>query len=217
MKRLSIAVAATAALSCVATSAFAYGKDDIWIRVGAVRIDPTGSNNHLAGHDINVDSKRSGAFTLGYRFTDTMGVELLAATESFEHKLQATDPTTGNSINGSARHLPPTLTFQYYPLGGTVSQVQPYVGLGVNYTRFSTTHFGDDSAMELKMRNSWGYAVQAGVDFAIDDHWAANLGVWYMDINSKARLMNKKDGSQIDESRLHIDPIVTMAGVSYRF
>lgn len=214
MKHLSIAIAAAAALSCTTTSAFAYGQDDIWVRVGAVRIDPTGSNNHLADHDINVDSKRSGAFTLGYRFTDTFGVELLAAAESFEHKLQATNPATGQSINGSARLLPPTLTFQYYPLGGTASQVQPYVGAGVNYTRFSTTHFGDDT-MSLKMRDSWGYALQAGVDLAIDDHWAANLGIWYMDINSKTQL--KQGDTQLSESRLHIDPIVSMAGISYRF
>lgn len=218
MKRSALVLTATATLCSLPTAAQAYGEGDFWVRAGAVRIDPTGSNNHLdlgSKADIKVDSNRSGtAFTLGYRFTDTFGVELLGTVESFKHDV---------AINGAGKSaavdlLPPTLTAQYYPLGGTSSQVQPYVGAGVNYTRFTNTHVtGADNLQELKMKQSWGYALQAGVDFNVSEHWGANLGVWYMDVDSKAHLEDKRSGQQLQETTLHIDPIVMMAGITYRF
>jgi len=80
----------------------------------------------LGGADVNVDDKTGFAFTLGYRFHDKMGVELLAALP-FKHDLQVDGVT-----DGTTKHLPPTLTLQYYPLGGTQARVQPYVGAGIN-------------------------------------------------------------------------------------
>jgi len=55
-----------------------------------------------------------------------MGVELLAALP-FEHDISIAD----GAVNGKTQHLPPTLTLQYYPLGGTQARVQPYIGAGV--------------------------------------------------------------------------------------
>lgn len=213
MKRSALALAVTAALCSYSSAVFAYGAEDFWVRAGAVRIQPTGSDNHLNGNDIKVDNKQTGAaFTIGYRFTDTFGVELLGAPESFKHDVML------NGQKGAVVDLlPPTLTAQYYPLGGTSSQVQPYVGAGVNYTRFTNTHVGDTEYPQLVMEHTWGYALQAGIDFNISEHWGANLGVWYMDINAKSHLEDKNGQTIGSDTTLHIDPIVSMAGITYRF
>lgn len=219
MKRSAFALVAATALCSLSSAVLAYGAEDFWVRAGAVRIQPTGSDNHLNGSNIKIDNKQTGsAFTIGYRFTDKLGVELLGAPESFKH-----DVMINGQKSASAHLLPPTLTAQYYPLGGTNSQVQPYVGAGVNYTRFTNTHLYDengktlDEETRLVMNHTWGYAVQAGVDFNISEHWGANLGVWYMDIDAKSHLEDKNGKTIGSETTLHVDPIVTMAGITYRF
>nr|WP_298250187.1 OmpW family outer membrane protein [uncultured Halomonas sp.] len=204
---LSTLIAASVAAAAVtaSTQAFAaYGAGDVFTRVGVAKVEPKGDNGSIANGAIDVDAQDDSAFafTLGYRFTDKLGVELLAA-EPFDHDIEL------NGANvASAEHLPPTLTLQYYPLGGTDAYVQPYVGVGVNYT-----HFSDEKVQgsTLELDDSWGAAGQLGVDLLIDDHWALNGAVWYMDIDSDVTV------GGADAGKVEIDPMVVMGGISYRF
>jgi outer membrane protein len=211
--------AITAALTLTATSAVAapfsstdsglenldYGAGQFWTRAGVAKVSPKSDNGRIdaIGADVDVDDDSAFAFTLGYRFTDTMGIELLAA-QNFEH-----DISLNGQKAGSVDHLPPTLTLQYYPLGGRDSRIQPYIGAGVNYTHFSDETLDDGT--KLEMDDSWGAAAQIGVDLVINEHWAANVAAWYLDIDSDVTVA----GSVND--KVEIDPIVTMAGISYRF
>ncbi|HAA45630.1 MAG: outer membrane protein [Halomonas sp. 54_146] len=193
-----------AAALMTSSQAFAYGAGDFFTRVGVAQVEPTSDNGEiLGGAGVDVDSDTNFAFTLGYRFHDKIGVELLAALP-FKHDLQV-DGVTG----GSTEHLPPTLTLQYYPLGGTESRVQPYVGAGVNYTRFSDEK--TDIGASLELDDSWGAAGQVGIDLLIDDNWALNAAAWYIDIDTDARVNGDPAGT------VEIDPVVVMAGLSYRF
>ncbi|WP_168013630.1 OmpW/AlkL family protein [Halomonas salinarum] len=181
-----------------------YGAGDIFTRLGVAKVSPKSDNGTIANgaYEVDVQSKTAGAFTLGYRFTDKLGVELLAS-ERFEHDIEL------NGANlASTKHLPPTLTLQYYPLGGTQARVQPYAGIGVNYTIFSDEQL-DIGTLELE--NSWGAAGQVGVDLLIDEHWALNAAAWYLDIDADAKV----GGS--DVGTVEIDPVVVMGGISYRF
>ncbi|SEN01605.1 OmpW/AlkL family protein [Halomonas caseinilytica] len=185
-----------------------YGKGDIYTRVGVAKVDPKSDNgnfNSIGVSDVDVDSDRGAAFTLGYRFMDKVGIELLAA-EPFEHDI-ALD---GANI-ASTKHLPPTLTVQYYPLGGTTSPVQPYAGVGVNYTHFSDEHVNGGN---LELDDSWGVAAQLGVDLLLDDHWALNAAAWYLDIDTDA---TATIGGSSYDTTVDIDPLVVMGGISYRF
>ncbi|GED43045.1 OmpW family protein [Cobetia marina] len=211
--------AITAALTLTATSAVAapfsstdsglenldYGAGQFWTRAGVAKVSPKSDNGRIdaIGADVDVDDDSAFAFTLGYRFTDTLGIELLAA-QNFEH-----DISLNGQKAGSVDHLPPTLTLQYYPLGGRDSRIQPYIGAGVNYTHFSDETLDDGT--KLEMDDSWGAAAQIGVDLVINEHWAANVAAWYLDIDSDVTVA----GSVND--KVEIDPIVTMAGISYRF
>ena len=192
-----------AAALMTSSQVFAYGAGDFFTRVGVAKVDPTSNNGEILGADVNVDAETNFAFTLGYRFHDKMGVELLAALP-FKHDLQVEGVT-----DGSTKHLPPTLTLQYYPLGGTEARVQPYVGAGINYTRFSDEK--TDIGASLELDDSWGAAGQVGIDLLIDEHWALNAAAWYIDIDSDAKVGNAEAGT------VEIDPVVVMAGLSYRF
>ena len=200
-----LAAGIAAAAFTASTQAFAYGAGDFFTRVGVAKVEPKSDNGSLAdgAFDVDVQDDSAFAFTLGYRVTDKLGVELLAA-EPFDHDIYLNDANLA-----STDHLPPTLTLQYYPLGGTDARVQPYAGVGVNYTRFSDESIatGDD----LDLDDSWGAAGQLGVDLLIDDHWALNAAAWYLDIDTDASLNGNDIGS------VEIDPVVVMAGLSFRF
>ncbi|MDY7116014.1 OmpW family outer membrane protein [Halomonas sp. SSL-5] len=199
-----IAAGVAAAAVTASTQAFAYGAGDFFTRVGVAKVEPKSDNGDiLGGADVDVQDDSAFAFTLGYRFTDKLGVELLAA-EPFDHDFQV-EGVTGGSVD----HLPPTLTLQYYPLGGTDARVQPYAGIGVNYTTFSDEEL--DAPLSVEFDDSWGAAGQLGVDLLIDDHWALNAAAWYLDIDTDASL----NGNDI--GKVEIDPVVVMGGISYRF
>ncbi|MCL7940975.1 outer membrane beta-barrel protein [Halomonas sp. ATCH28] len=200
-----LAAGIAAAAFTASTQAFAYGAGDFFTRVGVAKVEPKSDNGSLAdgAFDVDVQDDSAFAFTLGYRFTDKLGVELLAA-EPFDHDIELNDANLA-----STDHLPPTLTLQYYPLGGTEACVQPYAGIGVNYTRFSDEKIATGADFELD--DSWGAAGQLGVDLLIDDNWALNAAAWYLDIDTDASL----DGNDI--GKVEIDPVVVMAGLSFRF
>ncbi|MHB0774477.1 OmpW/AlkL family protein [Halomonas sp. WWR20] len=187
----------------ISSQALAYGAGDIFTRVGVAKVSPKSDNGTLnGGIDVDVQDDRGFAITFGYRFLDKLGVELLAA-DRFEHDIELNGDTLA-----STKHLPPTLTLQYYPLGGTQSRVQPYVGAGINYTHFSD----DKSALgNLELDDSWGAAGQVGVDLLINEHWALNAAAWYLDIDTDASL----DGN--DLGTVDIDPVVVMGALSFRF
>ncbi|WP_251976239.1 OmpW/AlkL family protein [Salinicola avicenniae] len=206
LRRVSIAgLAVMTSLS--AANAFAYGAGDWFTHFGIAKVSPQDDNGHFDGLDMDVDveDKTGFAFTFGYRFLDKWGVELLAA-EPFEHDINL----NGDKL-ASTKHLPPTLTLQYYPLGGTQARVQPYIGAGVNYTHFSDE---DLDVGSLDLDDSWGAAGQLGVDLLIDDHWSLNAAAWYLDIDSDA---TATVGGQDYDTTVHIDPWVIMGGIGFRF
>ena len=87
LHRFSVAgMALVTALS--AGNAFAYGAGDVFTHFGIAKVSPTSDNGHFGGldMDVDVDDDTGFAFTLGYRFLDKWGVELLAA-EPFEHDI----------------------------------------------------------------------------------------------------------------------------------
>lgn len=196
-----------AAAATASTQALAYGEGDFFTRVGAAHVNPKSDNGTLdGGIDADVKNDTNLGFTLGYRFHDKLGVELLAALP-FKHDIELS--AGGTELDtASTKHLPPTVTLQYYPLGGTDARVQPYAGIGLNYTTF----FSESSDLgDLDLDDSWGVAGQVGADVLINDNWAVNAAAWYIDIDTDVSL----DGN--DLGTVNIDPWVVMAGFSYRF
>lgn len=199
-----LAAGLAAATLATSSQAFAYGAGDFFTRVGVAQVSPKSNNGSLVdgAFSVDVQNKTDFAFTLGYRFHDKVGIELLAALP-FKHDIEL----NGDNL-ASTKHLPPTLTLQYYPMGGTDSRVQPYAGVGINYTRFSNESL---AIGDLDLDNSWGIAGQLGVDLLIDDNWALNAAAWYIDIDTDAKINGQAAGT------VEIDPVVVMAGISYRF
>ena len=129
MKLISAAVV-TAGLALASQVALAYNAGDAFVRGGVAQTDTGSGNGNINGESLNVQSETGFTFGAGYLFTDKVGVELNSS-EKFEHQLNAASQDLG-----SIDRLPVNLLVNYYPMGGLDSRVQPYVGAGLNYTRF---------------------------------------------------------------------------------
>ena len=148
--------------------------------------------------------------------TDHIGFELIAATT--KHRASGVTGTTGGIGRlASTRVLPPTLTAQYHfaPTG----KVRPYIGAGVNYTLF----FDEKAAKGLEaavgrtsvsMKDSFGWAGQAGIDVDINPRMFLNFDVKYIDIDTTARLTTAAAGTQ--RVKMDIDPLVFGVGFGLR-
>lgn len=208
-----------AALACamgagalLAVPATAHESGDWLIKGGVTHIQPKSNNGTVAGGTVKLDvgSSVRPSFSLAYMATRNIGVELLGAFP-FEHDIDG-KAVGGNSMGkiGSTKHLPPTLSLQWHFLPD--AQLQPYVGVGLNYTTFfNTKTHGALAGNDLKLSDSWGFAAQVGVDIKLSERWFLNADVRYIDIASDVRL----NGAYIGKAR--IDPWVATVGVGYRF
>ena len=110
----------------------------------------------------------------------------------------------------SAKNVSPTLLFNYH-FGERSAKWRPYIGLGINYTYFADakTPYGWD----VNLSDSWGWAAQAGIDYAIDKQWGLFASI--------ARLQVKSDlvaiGATVLQTTIDFRPVTYTAGVSYKF
>ncbi|MCL7766281.1 OmpW family outer membrane protein [Pasteurella multocida] len=204
MKKTVLALGVMAAL--VAGSAVAHQAGSVIVRGGPILVVPNASTNHDV-FKFDVNSNAQLGLTATYMATDNLGVELLAATP-FSHEI-----TLGNTLVGKTKHLPPSLYAQYYFLDKD-AKARPYVGVGVNYTTFFSEKAVLNGVTDLKLKDSWGPAFNAGVDIQVADNLFLNTAIWYAKIKSKATF---KVGGEEHKVNVKLDPTVFFVGLGYRF
>lgn len=224
MKRISFTLLAAASV-VASLNAKAFEQGDLIVRVGATTVSPNESSSNIIvggsdlGVDLTVDDNTQLGLNIAYFLTDRINIEVLAATP-FEHDVNfgVSDPLgTGNQL-GEIKHLPPTVTVNYY-LNDASSKFQPYVGVGLNYTVFFDEEFtsaNDDAGLaDLSLEDSFGLAAQVGVDYMIDEKWFANGSIRWIDIDTEASFnLNGTSGSV---NSIEIDPWVYTISVGYLF
>ncbi len=221
--------AMTAAVLALVAPAMAYEAGDMIVRVGAAVVNPNDDSDavHLNGaalpaSGVSVNSDMQLGITFTYMVADQWGIELLAASP-FKHTVAGSGAILGGLGLGDiadVKHLPPTLSAQYY-FNGADSRFQPYVGLGVNYTAFfdeeaSAGYEAVFGPSEVDLENSWGLAAQLGFDFQVAENLRLNAAVWYIDIDTEATLRSPLSPAVV-EVDVDIDPLVYMIGLAYQF
>ncbi|MDT8327342.1 MAG: OmpW family outer membrane protein [Roseovarius sp.] len=200
MKQIT-ALTLAALMASTAAPALAQEQGDFTVALGFGAVLPKNNNGVLAGPvPINVRDGYSVTITGEYFVMDNVGVELLAAWP-FQHDIRS----SGTKV-GSVKHLPPTLSLQYHFTNN--SPITPFVGAGINYTTFlKDKAVGPIAGNSLKLDDSWGVALHAGVDYALSANGALRADVRWIDIDSDVKLNGVKIG------KAKIDPWVL--GVAY--
>ena len=206
MKKTLIPIAIALAFGAAAP-AFAQSKGDWTLGVGVHQVNPKSDNGTLAGGTLplDIDSDVKPTITFEYFLRDNLGLEVLAALP-FKHDI-AVD---GVGTVGSTKHLPPTVSLQYHFNGK--QKVAPFVGAGVNYTKFfSETTRGTLAGGDLSLGGSWGLALHAGLDFKLTEKSAIRVDARWIDIDTRVRL----DGANLGTA--NIDPLVYGAAYVLKF
>ena len=215
MKKIVIA----AAVAALAPVAFAQQAGDIVMRVRAVDLQSANSNSSDLESTLTAVAKTPATASINnkwlpevdftYFFSPNFAAELILTVP----QKQTLSVSGGVGAVGTFKHLPPTLTAQYHFTDFASTGFKPYVGIGVNYTNISDTEWnatGQSLALNLK-RNSWGLALQAGVDYAIDKTWSVNLDIKKVQIGTDVLSGGNKIGT------FKVDPLLVGLGVGYKF
>ncbi len=208
-KTLSIAVLTSLGLAMGAASfsAQAIQEGDMFMRFTATQVDPNDDSTGFTGATTvfpEVDSSTNLGITFVYMLSNNLGLELLAALP-FEHDITV----EGMGKVGSTKELPPTLSIQYY--FNPESKFRPYVGAGLNYTIFFNDTTVPALGGDLELDDSFGLAVQAGIDFDINKNWFLNADIRYINIETTATI------AAVGSSDVDINPTVISVGVGYKF
>ena len=188
-----------------ASVAQADATDDHWVvRLGAHVVAPASDNGRLAGMRATIGHNVRPTVSVEYLLTTSMGFEVLAAVP-FRHDIR---------LNGmqaaTARQLPPVIGMNYHFM--TNQAVSPFVGIGVNFTRFlSARGEGLLQGSHVDLDNSWGPAIHAGVDFRLSSSWIVTADMRWIDIRSTVHV------NGVNVGKAKVDPFVYGLSIGYRF
>lgn len=206
-------------LSCAVN---AYDAGDVIVRAGPTNVSPDDRSSSISINDVaisgtgvDVEDDTQLGIVATYMISNQWGVSLLASTP-FKHDIKGEN--IGIDDIGSIKHLPPTLTIDYFPLKNN-KKWQPHIGIGVNYTTF----FSGDTSSELnnalgksnlELDDSVGLAIKLGLDYQFNDKFGINATMYRLDINSDATIDSPAGQVSVD---VDIDPYVYMIGANYKF
>jgi outer membrane protein len=212
MKKQLLTGALVALLGIVSLPSAAYEAGDWVLRAGVAGVLPTGDGTHPAGLKTEAQDGYSLGITGTWMATDNIGIGVLAAWP-FKHDIEVA--TLGDVAE--IEHLPPTVTLQYH--FDTASNLQPYVGAGINYTTFVDEDSKGALASaggSLDLDDSWGLALEAGIDMEMQNNWTVGAAVWWIDIDTDATITGA--GAPLDAAyEVEIDPWVVMFSVGKKF
>lgn len=186
--------------SLVSGHALAQTTAGSWmVRVRAVNLES--ANKDSTGLGLSINNKVIPEVDISYFYNKNLAMELILTVPQ-QHDLSSS--VLGGKI-GTVTHLPPTLLAQYH---FDAAGFKPYVGAGVNYTRFTSADL--PPGVDIK-RDSWGGALQVGVDIPLSGNMVLNLDVKKVYIATDVSVAGVKQGT------LTVDPVLVGLGIGWRF
>lgn len=183
---------------------------DLVVGFGAIGVLPQkGGRVDAIGGKPEASDTLTPQLDLTYFLTSNLSLNLIAATS--RHDVSVKGSALGDVDLGRVWALPPTLTLQFHPL--PAARLSPYVGAGVNYTVF----YGEGGSRtapvsKVDVENSWGWALNAGVDYALTPEWGLNLDVKKLFLRPDVSVNGGAIGARAD-----LDPWIVGAALRYRF
>ena len=161
------------------------------------------------GADVEVGNATTVIFVYERLLTPNVGVEFVLGVPP---KITATGTGSVAFLGEvlSTKNVSPTLFVNYHFFEPTAT-LRPYVGAGINYTRFADVT--SSLASDVSMGSSTGWAVQAGLHYAIDKDWGLFASIAALQVKSKV----VATGATVLTTTVDFRPIVYSAGVSRQF
>lgn len=213
-KSAKLSLLAGALLAAFADAGQAAEEGSWMVRARAVNLNFANKADPIPGlavpaDAIRVKNKTIPEVDISYFFTKNIAAELVL---SYPQKLDVnvSQSAVGAFKAGTFKALPPTLTVQYHFL--PEGEFRPYVGAGINYTRFSSVNLAVPGVTPLGLEDdSFGGALQIGFDFKLGQNLFLNLDVKKVYIESDGLA----GGAKL--SHVKLDPLAVSVGLGWRF
>lgn len=212
MKNIVIPLLLTAPLVLWAQEAAAQ---ESTVKIGGAFIDVNSRTTGLVGIGVpsgsDIQIGNASTLTFGYerKLSSTLSVELAAGIPP-EHDTTATGPISFLHKVSSVKQFAPTL-FLNYTFGADGAALRPFVGIGVNYTKF--IDIKSELGQNIELSDSVGLAVQAGVNYVINKQWGLYAAFAMADVKSDM----VATANTVQTTTIDFRPKVFSAGLSYRF
>lgn len=187
------------------------------VKAGLIYYDTHSSTTGIQGIGIpaGADAETGDATTLIFVYertlTPNIGVELvLGIPPKISAKATGSVAFLGDDIL-TAKNVAPTLLFNYY-FGQPGDTWRPYLGAGINYTRFTDIQ-STLPTTSIEMSDSVGLAVQAGVNYAVSPSWGLFASVARVDVKSDLVAVT----STVLTTTIDFKPVTYSAGAWFRF
>ena len=161
------------------------------------------------GADVEVGNATTVILVYERLFTPNVGLEFVLGVPP---KITATGTGSVAFLGEvlSTKNVAPTLFLNYHFFDPS-ARLRPYLGAGINYTRF--TEVTSSLAPDVSMGSSTGLALQAGLHYAIDKDWGLFASIAAINVKSKVVAV----GATVLTTTVDFRPIVYSAGVSRQF
>lgn len=219
------ALAGALVLGLLAASGAQAQSAGTWlVRLGATKIKPQTDSGDLsppsfAGTkaDVKADTEPSGG--VSYMLTDNISVDVPIA-RRYKHDIVGEGAIAGVGKIGEVRSLPITVLGQYRFFDAQTA-LRPYLGAGATYAKFykarstavlsGLTGGTPANPTLLSVDSRWGATVQAGVSYAFNPHWFADLNVTHTFVKTRNTLST---GQTLD---ITLDPNSLGLAIGYMF
>lgn len=186
------------------------------IKFGVAQYTTHSSTTGIQGIGIppGADARTGDATTLVFEYerlvSPNVGIELaLGLPPKIKARATGSVAFLGDDVL-SAKSVTPTLFVDYH-FGAPGDQWRPYLGAGINYTKFVSIE--SRLAPDVHLSDSVGLAVKAGLDVALTPQWGLFASVTALDVKSDLVAI----GSTVLTTRIDFRPIVYTLGASFRF
>lgn len=227
-KMMTLALGAAIALAASGAHAGNAGPNDIRAGVYIVHFDaqagdisgpyvPPGLNLHV-NNVVTLYLAYVRSISTHFNIELTAGYPPLTKTEGRGPAMLGSVPYNGRVIS-TARWFSPSLLFEYV-FGDANSRLRPYVGVGVNYTRFfsrQSTAAGNAASggpTSIALPSSVGPAATVGLSYEISDRWHVYASYSIAQVNTK--LTAQTAGLQ-RTSEVHFWPNALVISAGYSF
>lgn len=231
MKKMNLVLAAILATSSVAASASAFdfatdGKNSVnfgFLHIGVhSKSDDFTSNGpaFLTPQPAGLTVGNANTLKFGYtrHLSDKWNLEFVAGLPP-KHKVYGRGTLAPYGVIAEVKQMAPTV-FLNYNFGDASDSFRPFVGVGLNYTKFidrETTpisRIATGGPTSIKLTDSFGVAAQIGVNYKLTDRWVITASVAVADVQSD---LTSTTGSIERKTSIDFRPVVAGIGLGYRF
>lgn len=223
MKKQTLSLAALAVALALPGQAFAKA-GDVQVKLLGTLVAPDGKIKDVkidriglpAGTQTKADDNMVPTIAVEYFVADNISLETIAGVT--QHDVDGRGALAGAGLVSDAKIVPATLTLKYH--FGKDGGVQPYIGAGPSYFIFIDEKPGATAvalgATRQKMNDTFGVALQAGIDVPVNDKGlAVTFDAKRYFLRPTARWF--AGTTEVLRTKHRLDPWVLSAGVAFRF